>query len=141
MAASSAHLFTCSVVSPYVSLPNTNAAVCECATSIARARRLARAGRRNRHFADARRARHRERDAAQRFIERGVHPRVAEHVGGARRAPLGLFDREISAAIRDAGSESPIVFIARAAAPMLPGWLVSHRTMRTFLSGSMSRMR
>jgi hypothetical protein len=38
--------------------------------------------------------------------------------------------------LTSASPASPIVFMARAQAPMFPGWLVLHRTTRTRDSGA-----
>ena len=62
-------------------------------------------------------------------------PSLLQHVGGVRRHPLRL-RRRIALGATRRRSARPMVFIARAAAPMLPGWLGRHRTMRMSLAHS-----
>jgi hypothetical protein len=99
--------------------------------------RIARPQRRHRQFAAPRRHRHGQHRAAQGPPAGIHHLGLHQHVGGAGRHGIGLgIGKDLG--IDQHQARQPMVFIARAAAPMLPGWLGCERTtrMRSRMAGS-----
>ena len=128
------HINTSSLVSPAVSLPNRNA------TSSRRAQATASAAAERASSGACASSRVRADTANASAVPRSASPRSSQTVARSSTSSAFAERARASGSGKRLGRtrysrESPIVFIARAAAPMLPGWVGCESTMRMRESG------